>query len=510
MGLCGSSRDTSDCVPPGILRALIETICDWTPANELAAGRAHSIERDDCQGMTAADSFDWEQARVDVDRAIHASEHGARLMRTLCREVGPRPAGSVGMRRAIQVVTQALLDLGASNVHTEDVPIVAWDDGGSAMEVLESAPRAFDSLQAPHSGSGVCSGRLVDAGDGSLAEVGHVGGSLQSAIALMAGRSVGVMRNEPVARRIRLLEDAGAVGAIVVSSHPELPEVCWLGARNGVAIPVLGVSGRDGAELAERARSADVSVRLEARGQGREAICQNLVADLGPAGESREVIVLGAHFDSFHLAPGAFDNLSGVVTMVVIAGALAPLQERFVRKLQIITYTAEELGEYAGSRAYVRARAAELDRIRFALNLDSLFDGTALGFGVMWSPPMRDYIARTLEKRHPEVEVRNLFCMSSDYLPFMLQGIPTGRPANWHSRFPRWSHTWEDTGDKVTPAWLKSNAAVCAQTLLAMLVDRAPLPGARLTPDQVRRLLRLEAAEDDLFNWNGFSEESLM
>lgn len=224
------------------------------------------------------------------------------------------------------------------------------------------------------------------------------------------------------------------------------------------------------------------------------AECANLVAELG--GSHEEIIVLGAHCDTFYLNPGALDNLTGVLTLVETVRALAPLERDFKRKLRILIYTGEEYG-FWGSRAYVEAHREELDRHRFVLNMDTLWPSTAEGMAVMWSPEMRDYFAATLAATTRRVDVRNLFCMSSDYLSFMLQGIPAARPADFHNCMPPWSHTAIDTADKINPDWLRLNASVFAQVLVRMLTDPAPLPAARLTPDQVHaRLGQVDAVAE--------------
>ena len=178
----------------------------------------------------------------------------------------------------------------------------------------------------------------------------------------------------------------------------------------------------------------------------------------------------------------------------------------FTRSLRIIAYTGEEHG-FAGSKEYVRAHAEELDRVRFVLNLDSLFDDTASGLAVMWSPEMREYIAHALSDFNAKVDVRDMFCMSSDYLPFLLAGVAAGRPASFTSPFPPWSHTVEDTEDKIDLEWLRANALLCARVLLKMLTDRGPLPSMRKTAQEVRELVRAEQAEDALY-WVGAIERA--
>jgi len=116
----------------------------------------------------------------------------------------------------------------------------------------------------------------------------------------------------------------------------------------------------------------------------------------------------------------------------------------------------------------------------------------------MWSPSMRNYIARGLRRTHPRVEVRDFFCMSSDYLPFMLAGIPAARPADWKNLFPPWTHTIRDTCDKVPSRWIKSNAEVAANLLLRMLVDPKPLPSRRRSGIQVQAAAVRDRAVESL------------
>ena len=50
---------------------------------------------------------------------------------------------------------------------------------------------------------------------------------------------------------------------------------------------------------------------------------------------------------------------------------------------------------------------------------------------------MKNCIEAYLNQTQCRVDVRNYFCMSSDYLPFMLKGIAAARPADWENSFPQ-------------------------------------------------------------------------
>lgn len=238
---------------------------------------------------------------------------------------------------------------------------------------------------------------------------------------------------------------------------------------------------------------------METAGKSYRTKCLNLLGELGPGRVGNEVIVLSAHVDTHFGNPGALDNLTGVVTLMEIARALAPFRRKFTRTLRLILFTAEEY-IFVGSRAYVRDNPEQLDRIQFVLNMDSLFPATAKGVAVMGAPAMRDYIERAFGDTQCDVDVRNLFCMSSDYFPFLMEGIAAARPAHFDSAevFPPWSHTRQDTPDKIPADWIRSNAMTFSQLLLRMLTDSRPLPVKRKTREQVEALVTEEDVIESL------------
>lgn len=444
------------------------------------------------------------RANTDIAGMINTSPHGEQLMKLLC-QIGPRPTGSAAMWRATKFLSKKWIEFGAANVHTEEVPVVAWDECKSQLELIAPTYRSYESLQCINTASGMAEGKLLDVGRGDVETVHQLNETVHGAILLTKGHEISGGKYDPVHKRVCLLEDIGAAGVILVSQQHNLPAIHYMYPNNPITIPVVSVSEMDGKNLAELAGDQDARVRIETEGHAYQTKCFNLVAEIGRKHKSQEKVILSAHLDSFYIAPGAFDNLAGVVTMTEIARSLAPFRDNFTRTLRIIAFTGEEYG-FAGSKCYVRNHVDEMEYVQFVLNLDGLFNKTAEGLAVFWSPEMRGYIERALRKVHPEVDVRNHFGMSSDYLSFMLQGIPAGRPAHWQGSFPLWGHTSEDTDDKIPVEWLRSNAIVCARVLLKMLTDKESLPSKQKTYDQVCALLQQENAQDLIFNWLDYSD----
>ncbi len=93
----------------------------------------------------------------------------------------------------------------------------------------------------------------------------------------------------------------------------------------------------------------------------------NVVLDL--PGETEEMIVLTAHYDSTALSQGAYDNMSGSIGLLAMAEKFAKEAHRY--SLRFIWCGSEERG-LLGSKAYVKAHEEELKKMVLNINLDMI------------------------------------------------------------------------------------------------------------------------------------------
>jgi hypothetical protein len=134
----------------------------------------------------------------------------------------------------------------------------------------------------------------------------------------------------------------------------------------------------DGAAL-ERARdfvAGELQWRLgavrqetyEAEGQG----LANLVAEV--PGQSGEIVLLGAHYDSAPGSPGANDNATGVAVLLAVARALAGT--RPLRTVRLVAFTAEEDPHYQtdlmGSVVHARGCRERGEQVTAMVSLDEV------------------------------------------------------------------------------------------------------------------------------------------
>ncbi len=99
-------------------------------------------------------------------------------------------------------------------------------------------------------------------------------------------------------------------------------------------------------------RKTQVEVDVAARyHDGSEA--QNVVAELPGGKKKDEVVLIGAHLDSWHGGTGATDNAAGVAIMLEVVRILKALDLPLDRTVRLVFWSGEEQG-LSGSRAYVR------------------------------------------------------------------------------------------------------------------------------------------------------------
>src|SRR3989442_11790579 len=89
-----------------------------------------------------------------------------------------------------------------------------------------------------------------------------------------------------------------------------------------------------------------------------DPIAYNIVAELPGGDKADEVVMLGAHFDSWHAGTGATDNAAGAAVMLEAMRILKTTGVHLRRTVRIGLWTGEEEG-LLGSREYVKAHFAD-------------------------------------------------------------------------------------------------------------------------------------------------------
>jgi hypothetical protein len=121
-------------------------------------------------------------------------------------------------------------------------------------------------------------------------------------------------------------------------------------------IPQVALSNDHYNRLARMLRQGEkvrLAVNLQVEFDDTDPMSYNTVAEIPGTDLKDEVVMLGAHLDSWHTATGATDNAAGVSVMMEAVRILKALNLQPRRTVRIALWSGEEQG-LLGSRFYVR------------------------------------------------------------------------------------------------------------------------------------------------------------
>jgi len=242
-----------------------------------------------------------------------------------------------------------------------------------------------------------------------------------------------------------------------------------------------------------------VQVELDIRNRfaGDTLDAFNLVAELPGTDKAAQVVMLGAHFDSWHSGTGATDNAAGSAVMMEAMRILKASGLRLRRTVRLGLWTGEEQG-LLGSRAYVKQHFGDRDtmallpehaRLSGYFNMDN-GGGAIRGVYLQGNEAVRPVFAAWMEPLRSlgmtTLAMRNTG--STDHIPFDEVGLPGFQfiqdPLEYGSNS---HHSNNDVYDRIQPEDLMKNAVIVASFVYHTanrdeLLPRKPLPRPRPRP----------------------------
>ncbi len=97
---------------------------------------------------------------------------------------------------------------------------------------------------------------------------------------------------------------------------------------------------------------------------------QNVIANFGP--ETKDVIIIGAHYDAYSTYPGADDNASGVAGLIELGKLLSKIKLK--RRVTLVAYTLEEPPYFATDRmgSFVHASSLKNTNVKLMISLEMI------------------------------------------------------------------------------------------------------------------------------------------
>jgi carboxypeptidase Q len=189
------------------------------------------------------------------------------------------------------------------------------------------------------------------------------------------------------------VNDAGRAHGIIIAQQNSTYD--WTR-----AVPTVVMSNEDYGRIA-RLLSDGTAVTLRVNIQNKEypegTTAYNAIAEIPGSDKKNEIVMLGAHYDSWHDATGATDNGIGSSMMLEAVRILAALHVQPRRTIRIALWSGEEEG-LLGSLAYVRQHfgsfenpTPEFAKLDAYFNIDS-GTGKPRGAGVFGPPGAADMV----------------------------------------------------------------------------------------------------------------------
>jgi carboxypeptidase Q len=417
-------------------------------------------------------------------------------LRRLTDEVGGRVTGSPQMARAVAWATDAFRAAGVP-VHTEKYELaVSWSEGDTRVEMLSEPKfplRAVSIGWSPATPAGGFEAPVVDMDHGTEKDFAAAGGAIKGAI-LLAHTDIGSTWADLFAEYsqplgvIERAKSGGALAILWISARERL--LLYRHTNSGAElekIPQAILAREDGMRLSRTvlAYPGKVRVRFSMPNKiGGPVEQENVVGEITGYEKPDEAVILGAHLDSWDLGTGALDNGCNAAMVIEAARVLKATGLRPRRTIRFVLFSGEEQGEL-GSRAYVRAHRAELDKIRAAVIFDSGI-GKVTGYSLGGRPELEAGLREVLKPleswdiNHHSVAPES----GSDHLDFMLEGVPALIAEQDEANYMPNYHAASDTLDKVDIRTLKEHTVIAALTAWG-IADRVEPLGKRLTRAEI-------------------------
>ena len=289
----------------------------------------------------------------------------------------------------------------------------------------------------------------------------------------------------------RVLMEAGALGTIQSGEEPlyaaSAAPATW---ATLPTLPDIKLAAPQYADIRQRlARAEAVTLEFDIRNwfYPGPVTYHNVVARIPGTEKPEEVVLIGAHLDSYDGGTGAADNGGGVATMLEAMRLLAKSNARPRRTIMLAAFGAEEIGR-KGSFAFAERHAGELNNIVMMLNRDGrpgAIDGIAVP--TAWQAVF-GRVEQALQDVHPvfgfaasinDVPRDASKAMSaragSDDAVFSLHGVPTPKfTVLGDFDYARVHHTVLDTYENVLPFRSAQQYSAIAIALTAYEVANAP------------------------------------
>ena len=399
------------------------------------------------------------------------SDLGYQIIESLTTEVGQRLAGTEAEARARDWGVAKFKQLGFKNVRIEPFQVDHWERHSEHAEITSPFPQKLmitalgGSIATDSAGIVGQVVRFENLQALKDAPMKGLKGKIVFVDEYMTRTQDGSGYGVAVKKRSGAAVEAGKRGAVaalirsVGTDHHRFPHTGQMTYdQNVVKVPIAALSAPDADQLHRALGRGDVEVKLQIDVQSYgKSQSGNVIAEI--PGVTDEIVIIGAHLDSWDLGTGAVDDGAGIGITVGAAKLILDMNKKPKRTIRIVMFGAEEVG-LVGAIAYAKEHANELDRHIVGAESD-------FGAGKVWRfdtnfAESKLYKAKEIHKVLEPLGIAlgsNNASGGPDMGPLRMLGMPvvTLKQNGWD--YFDLHHTPNDTFDKINSEDIAQNVA---------------------------------------------------
>jgi len=307
-------------------------------------------------------------------------------LQKLCLEIPNRCVGSPGNRMATDFFAGVVSEYGFQ-IEMPEFDCLDWSHGESWLKVGDET---FETMISPYSLPCQVSARLAAVSSVEELEASEITGQ----VVLLMGditqeqlmpKNFTFYNPEHHKHIIQLLETKAPAAIVAATSrNPELAGGVYpfpLIEDGDFDIPSVYIKDTAGEALVKYA-GEQVSLKIDAQRIPAKGV--NVIARKGERPDRR--VVVCAHIDSKEGTPGALDNGTGIVVLLLLAELLRDYSGNLC--VEILALNGEDYYSAPGQVHYLKANEGKLDEITLAINLDlaGYYEGKT-AFSLYGCPP---------------------------------------------------------------------------------------------------------------------------
>lgn len=411
------------------------------------------------------------------------------LLESLTTEVGARPMGSPADKKAQDWALNNMKALGFDKVWREPVTHIQWLRGEINASITSPYPHKVNAIALGGSVGTTKQGitaQVVEFKDLAALEAAPKN-SLNGKIAFVSYRmeqkNDGSGYGKAVGARVVGASTAAEKGALafimrsVGTDNNRLAHTGVMRYKDGIKkIPAVAISNPDADILVsslKRDPNTQFSLSLTAKRNDKVEIqSANIIGEITGSTKPNEIVVLGAHLDSWDVGTGAMDDGLGVAITMASVANIAKLTPRPARTIRVILYAGEEIG-LIGAKQYMKDHKDEVAQHSIGAEWDfgigKIYQFNP-GVGASALNAIRDF-AQVIAPLGVSLSAKNDATADSDMSLLTEAGMPSVSFSPDGMHYFDYHHTENDTFDKISVDDIKQNTTV--YTLFAFFAAQA-------------------------------------